>query len=47
MDVILRKIRDLNPWLLGGDDDIAAMEEEYAELGKRIEDTRKRLAKSD
>lgn len=46
IDMIEKRIREINPWLLGTEDDIEALEEEYAELGKRIETLKERKAKN-
>ena len=34
---VVKKIREVNDWLLGSEDDLESMEEEYRELGDRIE----------
>lgn len=33
---VLKKIREVNEWLLGDEENLEALEEEYAELGERI-----------
>lgn len=34
---VLKKIRDVNEWLNGSEDDLEALEDEYRELGERID----------
>lgn len=42
---VVKKIREVNEWLLGDEDNLEALEEEYTELGERISKIKERAGK--
>lgn len=46
VDLIEKKVAEVNPWIKGTDENLPAMREEYEELGKRIQQLEDRAAKN-